>query len=98
MFGASLYAFASYIFRKAPPSASAEMYQTDTTVVEIFVDTLAPASLVGIATKLVGLVCSGYVGGMVDRMSRVKFVRGTITIHKVGHAHAPQASPDAGSL
>ncbi|KAK1924770.1 Ferroporti-1 [Papiliotrema laurentii] len=56
MFGAALYAFASYIF-----------------LVEIFTDTLAPASLVGIVTKVVGLTCSGYVGSLIDRTTRVRF-------------------------
>ena len=53
-------------------------------MVEIFTDTLAPASLVGIVTKVVGLTCSGYVGSLIDRTTRVRFVRGTIAVHKVG--------------
>lgn len=52
-------------------------------VVEIFKDSLAPASLVGLASKLVGLTCSGHIGGVIDRSSRIKFVRATIAVHKV---------------
>lgn len=53
------------------------------TVIEIFEDTLAPASLVGLMSKLVGLACSGHVGGLIDRTPRLKFVRALIAIHKV---------------
>lgn len=79
MFGISLYSFASWLFRKRGVSSLAKL----TSVVEIFKDTLAPASLVGLVSKLVGLACSGRIGGLIDRTPRIRFVRATIAIHEV---------------
>jgi iron-regulated transporter 1 len=50
----------------------------------VFKDTLVPASLVGLFTKLTGLLLSGYVGGLVDRVRRLRLVRLAIGSEKVG--------------
>lgn len=51
-------------------------------LIEAFRDTLAPASLVGIIYTIVGLAFSGYIGGVVDRSSRLQFVRWNIALQK----------------
>ncbi len=48
-----------------------------------FRDTLVPASLVGLFTKLVGLLFSGYMGGLVDALARLPLIRWTICAEKV---------------
>lgn len=53
-------------------------------VIEAFKDTLAPASLVGVAFTSCGIFFSGWVGGLVDRIPRLRFVRTTTTVQKVG--------------
>ena len=52
-------------------------------VIEVFKDTLVPASLVGLLTKLAGLVLSGYMGGLVDHYSRLPLIRSVIAAEKV---------------
>jgi hypothetical protein len=61
-----------------------ERLLTYVAVIEVFKDTLAPASLVGLFTKLTGLLLSGYVGGLVDRVRRLRLVRLAIGAEKVG--------------
>lgn len=51
-------------------------------LIEVFTDSLVPASLVGFGTKLAGLVLSGSVGGLVDRYPRLWFVRRAIAAQK----------------
>ncbi|RSH91224.1 hypothetical protein EHS25_009523 [Saitozyma podzolica] len=51
-------------------------------LIEVFKDTLVPASLVGLFTKLTGLLLSGYVGGLVDRVRRLRLVRLAIGAEK----------------
>lgn len=53
-------------------------------VIQVLPDTLVPASLVGLCTKSVGLAFSGWVGGVVDTMPRLAFVRKAIVCQKVG--------------
>lgn len=62
----------------------AEGLLTRDAVIEVFKDTLVPASLVGLFTKLTGLLLSGYVGGLVDRVRRLRLVRLAIGAEKVG--------------
>lgn len=52
-------------------------------VIEVFPDTLVPASLVGLATKAAGLALSATVGGLVDTTARLPFVRWAIVCQKV---------------
>lgn len=52
-------------------------------VIEVFKDTLVPASLVGLLTKLAGLVFSGYMGGLVDKYPRLPLIRTAIGVEKV---------------
>lgn len=54
-----------------------------TLVIEVYRDTLVPASLVGLFSKLAGLLLSGYVGSLVDRTPRLRFVRIAIATEKV---------------
>lgn len=63
-------------------------------VIEVFKDTLVPASLVGLLTQLAGLVFSGYMGGLVDKYPRLPLVRATIGAEKVSWSltPAPQAT------
>jgi hypothetical protein len=56
---------------------------TDSKVIEVFRDTLVPASLVGLATKLTGLILSGHMGGLVDRYPRLQLIRCVIAAEKV---------------
>lgn len=51
-------------------------------LIEVFTDSLVPASLVGFGTKLAGLALSGSVGGLVDRYPRLWFVRRAIGAQK----------------
>ncbi|ORY33734.1 Ferroporti-1 [Naematelia encephala] len=51
-------------------------------LIEVFRDTLVPASLVGLAAKAAGLLLSGHVGGLVDRLPRLTFVRSMIAGEK----------------
>lgn len=64
-------------------SVSLPVSQGLTTVIEIFKDTLVPASLVGFFTTASSLLLSGYVGGLVDTHSRLAFVRHAIASQKV---------------
>lgn len=59
---------------------------TSPSVIEVFKDTLVPASLVGLLTKLAGLMFSGYMGGLVDKYPRLSLVRATIGAEKVSDA------------
>ena len=52
-------------------------------MIEVFKDTLVPASLVGLIAKSVGLMLSGYIGGLVDKTPRLAFVRWAIGSEKV---------------
>lgn len=52
-------------------------------LIEVYANTLVPASLVGLFSTLSGLVFSGWVGGLVDRMPRLKFIRFTIGGEKI---------------
>lgn len=52
-------------------------------VIEVYADTLVPASLVGLFSTLSGFVFSGWVGGLVDRIPRLKFIRFTIGGEKI---------------
>lgn len=52
-------------------------------MIEIFRDTLVTASLVGLVTKLAGLLFSGYMGGLVDALPRLSLIRWTICAEKV---------------
>lgn len=52
-------------------------------VIEVFKDTLVPASLVGLLTKLAGLIFSGYMGGLVDHYPRLPLIRSIIAAEKV---------------
>jgi len=52
-------------------------------VIEVYKDTLVPASLVGLFSKCTGLLLSGYIGGLVDRTPRLSFVRYAIGFEKV---------------
>ena len=57
-------------------------------MVEAFGDTLIPVSLVGLVSTLAGLLGSGYVGGLVDSLPRLEFVRSVILLSKVGGVKA----------
>lgn len=52
-------------------------------LIEVYRDTLVPASLVGFCTTCAGLILSSYIGGLVDRMPRLEFVRGAVGAQKV---------------
>ncbi len=52
-------------------------------MVEVYKDTIAPASLVGLAYTTSGALFAGWVGGLVDRMTRMRFVRLVISLRKV---------------
>lgn len=51
-------------------------------LIEVFTDSLVPASLVGFGTKLAGLVLSGSVGELVDRYPRLWLIRRAIAAQK----------------
>ena len=59
---------------------------------EVYRDTLAPASMVGIAYQGTGFLFSGWMGGLVDKCSRLKFVRSIIAIQKVRMSFAPRSA------
>lgn len=52
-------------------------------LIEVYRDTLVPASLVGFCTQALGLSLSGYMGSLVDRIPRLSFVRRAIGAQKV---------------
>ncbi|WWC91485.1 uncharacterized protein L201_006431 [Kwoniella dendrophila CBS 6074] len=52
-------------------------------LVQIFPDTLVPASLTGLCSTACGLMFSSYIGGLVDQTHRLQFVRMTICSQKV---------------
>ncbi|CAD6570661.1 MAG: hypothetical protein TREMPRED_005944 [Tremellales sp. Tagirdzhanova-0007] len=52
-------------------------------LIEIFKDTLAPASLVGVAFTTCGVFFAGWIGGVVDRTGRLIFVRSVIATQKI---------------
>jgi len=52
-------------------------------VIEVYRDTLVPASLVGLFSKLAGLLLSGHIGGLVDSTPRLRFVRIAIGSEKI---------------
>lgn len=54
-----------------------------TAVIEVYRDTLVPASLVGLFSKLAGLLLSGHIGGLVDSTHRLRFVRIAIGSEKI---------------
>lgn len=51
-------------------------------LIEVFTDSLVPASLVGFGTKLAGLALSGSIGGLVDQHPRLWFIRRAILAQK----------------
>lgn len=51
-------------------------------LVEIY-HNIGPASLLGLSYTSAGFLFAGWVGGLVDKMSRMKFVRLVITLRKV---------------
>jgi hypothetical protein len=53
------------------------------TVAQIFKDTIAPASMVGLSNAACAVLFSGYVGDIVDKTGRLKFVRSAIATQKV---------------
>ncbi|WVF65846.1 hypothetical protein IAT40_000583 [Kwoniella sp. CBS 6097] len=55
-------------------------------LIQIFPDTLIPASLAGLCSTGCGLIFSGYIGSLVDRSMRLSFVRATIGIQKAVQA------------
>jgi iron-regulated transporter 1 len=77
----NLYHFTTFIFSESTVRSSIVM--TQQTVVEVYKDTLAPASLVGLVTMGSALFCSGIVGGIVDSTPRLKFVRCAVGLQKV---------------
>ena len=52
-------------------------------MIEVYKDTLVPASLVGLFSKFAGLLLSGYIGGLVDSTPRLRLVRVCISAEKV---------------
>ncbi|WOO81090.1 Solute carrier family 40 member 1 [Vanrija pseudolonga] len=54
-------------------------------LIDIFADTLVPSALVGLFTTLSGLLLSGYIGGLVDRTPRLRFLRRAIGAEKFFH-------------
>ncbi|WVQ93477.1 hypothetical protein IAU59_000551 [Kwoniella sp. CBS 9459] len=55
-------------------------------LIEIFPDTLIPASLAGLSSTGCGLIFSAYIGSSVDKSMRLPFVRTTIGIQKTVQA------------
>ncbi|KAK1925025.1 Ferroporti-1 [Papiliotrema laurentii] len=51
-------------------------------LIEVYRDTLVPASLVGLFSKCAGLLFSGYIGGLVDTTPRLQLVRLAISAEK----------------
>lgn len=85
-FTAACYDFASFLFcmsRRLFPPFEPSALLNGHGVIEIFRDTLVPASLVGLFTKLVGLIFSGSVGGLVDSLPRLPLIRWSICAEKV---------------
>ena len=54
-----------------------------TVVVELFKDTLAPASFVSLVTAGAGIMFSGKIGGIIDNVPRLTFVRSAVGAQKV---------------
>nr|XP_019003201.1 solute carrier family 40 (iron-regulated transporter), member 1 [Kwoniella mangroviensis CBS 8507]OCF66662.1 solute carrier family 40 (iron-regulated transporter), member 1 [Kwoniella mangroviensis CBS 8507] len=52
-------------------------------LIQVFPDTLIPASLAGLCSTACGLILSGYIGSLVDRVKRLPFVRTVICAQKV---------------
>lgn len=84
-FTAGSYEFASFLFCGSPfrRYTSGQLIMS---VIEVFKDTLVPASLVGLMTKLAGLIFSGYMGGLVDHYPRLSLIRSIIAAEKVCEA------------
>ncbi|WWD03413.1 hypothetical protein V865_001465 [Kwoniella europaea PYCC6329] len=55
-------------------------------LIQVFPDTLIPASLAGLCSTACGLILSGYIGSLVDRIKRLPFVRTVICAQKVFQA------------
>jgi iron-regulated transporter 1 len=88
-FNTGLYEFASFLFREYPVMfyTSSQLAGADLRVViEVYRDTLVPASLVGLFAKLTGLLLSGHIGGLVDSTPRLPFVRWALGVEKVLNA------------
>ena len=73
-----MYEFAAFLFRKL-----SRLAQRSLQVIEVYRDTLVPASLVGLFSKLSGLLLSGYIGSLVDITPRLRFARLAIVSEKV---------------
>jgi hypothetical protein len=55
----------------------------DSPVAEVYKTSLAPASLTGLASFTAGLLFAGYIGGIVDRMPKLQFLRRAVAGQKV---------------
>lgn len=84
-FNAAAYDFAIFLFRSSDILCFKPLADQGI-VIEVFRDTLIPASLVGLFSKSAGLLFSGYIGGLVDRVPRLTFVRWAISLEKSFHA------------
>ena len=73
-----MYEFAAFLFRERR-----ETLGRSCSVIEVYRDTLVPASLVGLFSKLAGLLLSGYIGSLVDATPRLRFARLAIISEKV---------------
>jgi hypothetical protein len=56
-------------------------------LVILFPTTFVPASLLGMVVTAVGLVWSGWVGGLIDEKRRLAFVRWTLVVQKASTKH-----------
>lgn len=65
------------------PAITVKIPLTHRAVVDIFPTTIVPASLVGLTTKLAGLVFANQMGGLVDIYPRLQLIRWTIAAQKV---------------
>ena len=74
-----LFDFSCFLFRERW-----HLWKPDSAVIEIFMDTLVPASLVGLFSTLAGLVFSGWIGDLVDRTARLRFVKQVVAVEKAG--------------
>ncbi|KAK4686293.1 hypothetical protein P7C73_g3841, partial [Tremellales sp. Uapishka_1] len=86
MFNTGAYDFASFLFCRIMLRFPRLLLTANRSVIEIYRDTLIPASLVGFFTTATGLVLSGYMGSWVDRSNRLPFVRKAMTFQKAFHA------------
>lgn len=88
-FNTGLYEFASFLYREHPVIyyTSSRLAGADLgSVIEVYRDTLVPASLVGLFAKSTGLLLSGHIGGLVDSTPRLPFVRWALGVEKVLNA------------